>query len=69
MSEAPPRSGGLTVAKAAQELGYNVMTLYGKIAKNEVVVERIGRNLRIFREDNQQLWSQRRALRASKEEV
>ncbi len=57
-----PRKGGLTVAQAAEELGYGEASFRNKISQGTVVVERIGRNLRIFREDNIQLWEEREAL-------
>lgn len=56
------RTGGLTVAQAAGELGYGEASFRNKISQGTVVVERIGRNLRIFREDNRQLWKDREAL-------
>ncbi len=64
-SLSPPcelRQGGLTVAEAARELGYAEGTLRNKINAGEVKVQKTGNWLRVFRDENADLWKERHAL-------
>ena len=51
---------GLTAREAAQVLGYdNFMTVYNKVHQGAIKVRRRGRNIRIWREDNEELFRAR----------
>lgn len=52
----------LTVEQAARELGFKEMTVYTYIQQGKIIAVRHGRNVRIRREDNAELFTTRRAL-------
>lgn len=54
----------LTVEEAARILGYKEMTVYAKIQRKQIVIQKIGRNVFISAQDNKELFAQRAALAA-----
>lgn len=52
----------LTVQEAAEILGYKYMTVYAKIQRKQITIQKIGRSVLISPADNRELFAQREKL-------